>query len=180
MRKTQPQATNKQTNRGANKRNRTDVGTIHKCEEMTSGGRGQGLVGGVAVFLAATHLDKLNVFKNGSIFRSTQDVVDVPASSSVSLQGQLCAALLQFSAFACPYLPRLPRLATLSMSTFRHAILLQLVLAACEKWIGLFHQHVDPTIYSGHTQVAISHQCCQSMPLPRVPSPWSPLAKLTC
>lgn len=45
IRKTQPQATNKQTNEDENQ---TDVGTIHKFEQRTNaGGGGVGKEGGV-------------------------------------------------------------------------------------------------------------------------------------
>lgn len=45
----------KQTNKQTEERNRTDAGTIHKCEQRTWAEKG----GGVAVFLAAAHLDNI-------------------------------------------------------------------------------------------------------------------------
>lgn len=168
IRKTQPQATNKQTNR--RKPNRRWHNSKDKCRRRWRGEGGEGR--GVG----STHLDKLNVFKNGSIFRSSpssQDV-DVPASSSsVSLQGQLCAALLHFS--SCPLSP-VP-----SPFLCQHLAVLFFVSLSSQRVKSEldFSPTCWPYNISGHTQVAISHQSCNSTP-PPFPLTLHTVGKLTC
>lgn len=121
----------------------------------------------------ATHLDKLNVLKKKWINISQQPKprrwrASLAAPVFVSLQGQLCAALLHFS--SPPLFPSCPRLTYVNIWACYSSSACP--RAACEKWIGFFTNVLTPAHnISGHTQVAISQQSCNSTPLSPILSP---------
>lgn len=142
IRKTQPQATNKQANKQT-KPNQSDVGTIHKFEQGTNAGAGGAGAEGRG---DSTHLDKLNVLKKKWINISQQPKprrwrASLAAPVFVSLQGQLCAALLHFSSPPLSLFP-MPHLC-------QHlGVLFFASLSSRSVWKvnWIFHQRVDPSV----------------------------------
>lgn len=95
----------KQTNKQTEERNRTDAGTIHKCEQRTWAEKG----GGVAVFLAAAaHLD--NVFlKTDQYFAAAKTLTCQQLAARCVLARTIVCGIV--TVLGCPP----PRPATLSL-----------------------------------------------------------------